>query len=129
MDKFIGAAESAFGEAAPATMLNPGIRDAYEAGLETFDKTDGVALVAKSSTAVDAVATQARAHVWTTDIDAFASNPELSEEVFGPTTLVVKCKAKNWYKLGKLTWVMPYLDEWQGLMLVMRLPDRPVLPE
>ena len=95
MDKFIGAAESAFGEAAPATMLNPGIRDAYEAGLETFDKTDGVALVAKSSTAVDAVATQARAHVWTTDIDAFASNPELSEEVFGPTTLVVKCKAKN----------------------------------
>jgi len=32
--------------------------------------------------------------VWTTDIDSFTSNPELSEEVFGPTTLVVRCKAK-----------------------------------
>ena len=95
MDKFISAAESSFSEAAPATMLNPGIRDAYESGLSTFEKTEGVALLAKSGTDSDPVKTQAGAHVWATDIDAFTSNPELSEEVFGPTTLVVRCKAKD----------------------------------
>ena len=95
MSKFISAAESAFSEAAPATMLNPGIRDAYESGLETFEKTDGVALVAKSGTDADPGATQAGAHVWSTDVDAFTANPELSEEVFGPTTLVVKANNKE----------------------------------
>lgn len=95
MDKFIGAAESAFAQAQPATMLNPGIRDAYEEGIGTFENADGVSLVAKSAAAVDALATQASAHVWTTDIGAFEQNPGLSEEVFGPSTLVVKCKSKD----------------------------------
>ena len=95
MDKFITSAESSFSETAPATMLNPGIRDAYDSGLATFGKTEGVALLSKSAIDVDASRTQAGAHVWTTDIDAFARTPELSQEVFGPTTLVVRCKAKE----------------------------------
>jgi NADP-dependent aldehyde dehydrogenase len=95
MDKFITSAESSFSQTAPATMLNPGIRDAYESGLATFGKTEGVALLSKSATDVDASKTQAGAHVWTTDIDAFSRTPELSEEVFGPTTLVVRCKVKE----------------------------------
>ena len=94
MDKFIDSAETAFAEAAPATMLNPGIRDAYETGIGMFERTEGVALLARSKSEIDSGKTQAGAHVWTTDIDSFTSNPELSEEVFGPTTLVVRCKAK-----------------------------------
>ena len=53
-----------------------------------------MSLLAKSGTAVDAQATQAGAHVWTTDIDAFVGNDELSEEIFGPSTLVVKARDK-----------------------------------
>ncbi len=94
MEKFISAAEEAFSNAEPGTMLNPGIRDAYEAGLGVLKEAGGVSLLAKSGTAVDAQATQAGAHVWTTDIDAFVGNDELSEEIFGPSTLVVKARDK-----------------------------------
>lgn len=95
MDEFVASAESSFSEAAPATMLNPGVRDAFESGLASFKSTEGVSLLSRSETEPDPGKTEAGAHVWTTGFDAFASHSGLSEEVFGPTTLVVRCQAKD----------------------------------
>lgn len=94
LGSFIDTAESLFAEAPPATMLNPGIRDAYEFGLDALESDGNVALVAKSTTAVDATKTEAGAYVWATDVASFLANPDLSHEVFGPSTLVVKCASK-----------------------------------
>ncbi|MBK35529.1 MAG: aldehyde dehydrogenase (NADP(+)) [Gemmatimonadetes bacterium] len=95
MDGFIEATESLFEEAPTATMLNPGIRDAYEKGLVTMEGASNVSLVAKSSQSPDAGRTEASPHVWVTDVASYLENPSLSHEVFGPTSLIVRCKSKQ----------------------------------
>jgi len=95
MDEFIQATESLFEEATPATMLNPGIRDAYETGLATMEGVSTVSLVARSSGTPDATKTEASPHVWVTDVASFVDNPDLGHEVFGPSSLIVKCKTKQ----------------------------------
>lgn len=95
MEEFIQATESLFEEATPATMLNPGIRDAYETGLATMEGVSTVSLVARSSGTPDATKTEASPHVWVTDVASFVDNPDLSHEVFGPSSLIVKCKTKQ----------------------------------
>ncbi len=77
--------------AAPsATMLHAGILQSYEAGIQRLASSAGVALV-QSQAEVDAAKTQARAAVFTTNAVNFLAQPELSEEVFGPSTVVVSC--------------------------------------
>jgi alpha-ketoglutaric semialdehyde dehydrogenase len=80
--------------AAPETMLNAGICEAYNAGVQTLSSTEGVNLGGKSGVDPNPNQTQAAAYVFTTDVETFAKHPELSEEVFGPATLVVTCGAK-----------------------------------
>ncbi len=95
MDGFIETAETLFEEASPATMLNPGIRDAFENGLATMEGAANVSLIARSDQSPDATKTEASPHVWVTDVTSFLDNPDLSHEVFGPSSLVVKCKTRE----------------------------------
>jgi alpha-ketoglutaric semialdehyde dehydrogenase len=77
---------------APATMLHAGIRDAYEAGIKDMSQTAGVGLVSQSVSDPDPLRTEVRATVLTTDAKTFVGNANLSNEVFGPSTLVVTCE-------------------------------------
>lgn len=74
----------------PVNMLHKGIHDAYEKKRGAALEQDGVTGVNKSVT--DATAIQAEPTVATVDADVFLKNDLLREEVFGPFSLMVKCK-------------------------------------
>ncbi|MEJ7712555.1 MAG: hypothetical protein WKF84_22575 [Pyrinomonadaceae bacterium] len=78
---------------APAgTMLNAGILHNYREGVARLRETQNVS----GSEATTAAATQkAAAAVFATDAATFLSNEQLAEEVFGPSTLIVKCQDKS----------------------------------
>ena len=84
--------QSLMTEAAPATMLHPGILSAYNAGIAKLEQASGVATV-KAANAGEAAKTEARPVVFTTDANTFLSQPELGEEVFGPSTVIVSCES------------------------------------
>ncbi len=76
----------------PATMLHPGISNAFSGGVDKIGNTPGVSLLGKTSTE-PAVATQASCAIFATDIETLRATPYLMEEVFGPTSIVVACNS------------------------------------
>jgi NADP-dependent aldehyde dehydrogenase len=74
---------------APATMLHSGICDAYHKGLAQASSVDGVKVAARSREPADSVKTHGEAALLCTDAANFRKHPELAEEVFGPTTLLI----------------------------------------
>lgn len=94
LDKFIGAVNDLFESAPPATMLHPGILRAYQDGLKRLSEVEGVSCK-RSAGDADENKTEAQAAVFVTDAETFMSHEELSEEVFGPATVVVSCSSKE----------------------------------
>ncbi len=76
------------------TMLYPGILQAYEKGVKEISNIAGVNKVQSNHTA-DLNRTEARAAMFATDSKTFLQHPELSEEVFGPSTIVVSCESRE----------------------------------
>lgn len=74
----------------PASMLHEGITTAFLAKREAALLEDEVHLVAESSKAP--VEGQGQATVATVDASTWLLNPLLHEEIFGPFTLVVRCR-------------------------------------
>jgi NADP-dependent aldehyde dehydrogenase len=83
-----------FAEASPASMLYPGILQSYEAGTERLKAIKGVQTTQAFKTA-DRNKTEARPSVFLTDLATFKNHPELSEELFGPSTVVVNCNSRE----------------------------------
>lgn len=89
-----GPAAEAFNEAlAEATralpaapMLHAGIQTAFEAGCERLSAVAGVEMLAAGATGEGL----AQPRAYRTDLGTFTAHPELAEEVFGPTTLVIE---------------------------------------
>jgi NADP-dependent aldehyde dehydrogenase len=79
----------------PGTMLHQGILKGYEEGVAAVSKVPGVLMAAQSSSVPDPKKTQARAALFTADSGTFRREHRLSEEVFGPSTLVVRCGSKE----------------------------------
>ena len=73
----------------PASMLHGGIRDAYDAGLARTLNCEGVSVAARSTVPADPSKTQGAAVLFRTDFGTFRAQPELAEEVFGPSALVI----------------------------------------
>lgn len=73
---------------APGVMLHRGIYEKFESGAEKFQKTSGVNVAAKSSAEEN---NRAGAMLFATDAKTFRGQKLLSEEVFGPSTLLVGC--------------------------------------
>lgn len=94
MDKFVGSINDLFEAAPPATMLHPGILRAYQNGLKRLGDVEGVEMQSSGGPA-DENKTEARAAVFVTRAETFLEHEELSDEVFGPATLVVSCASKE----------------------------------
>lgn len=94
MDKFVGSINDLFEAAPPATMLHPGILRAYQDGLKRLGDLEGVEMHG-SAAAADEKKTEAQAAVFVTRAETFLEHEELSDEVFGPATLVVSCASKE----------------------------------
>jgi NADP-dependent aldehyde dehydrogenase len=80
---------------APTTMLHPGIRDAYEKGVQRLQKIGGVHAAGHSSQSADAGKTQGCAFFFTTDAKTLLRDHIVGEEVFGPTTVLVQAKSTD----------------------------------
>ena len=81
-------------DAQPGTMLYPGILEGYEAGVKRLGGLGGLQTT-QSRIDPDAAKTEARPAVFSTNGRTFMRHQELSEEVFGPATVVVGCDSRQ----------------------------------
>lgn len=75
----------------PATMLNAGICHNYQKGVQQNRVVPGVHVLAESEIEAESTRTEGRPTVLTTTAPQFLSTPTLSEEIFGPTSLITVC--------------------------------------
>jgi alpha-ketoglutaric semialdehyde dehydrogenase len=80
-------------QAQPFTLLTAGIARAYVSG--TSQRGTRATLTARAAVTEAAPACPADAQVFTTTLKQFLAQPELSEEIFGPDTLLVYCDSAD----------------------------------
>jgi 2,5-dioxopentanoate dehydrogenase len=89
-DRFFSAASAALQAKAGATMLTPGIHEAYTGGVARLATIEGVQTVAQGKPGEGACAAQAA--LYACDASTYMSTPALEDEVFGPCSLLVRCR-------------------------------------
>lgn len=94
-DRFLARFSALMEQAAPASLLHRGIRDAFEEGARAMASVPGVREAARSAVEPDAARLQAPARVFAADGAVFLENPHLREEVFGPAVLAVGCESRE----------------------------------
>ena len=89
-DKFIQAAGAALEAKSAGTMLTPGIHKAYLDGVKRMSGIAGVSLVGQGKT--DGQGCAAQASLYATDAATYLATPDLEAEIFGPASLIIRCK-------------------------------------
>ena len=90
-DKLVAAAKAALEKVGPQTMLTDGIAQAYREGAERMNRSNAVQPVLTTESA----ARNASPNLYETTTDAFLSEHQLGEEVFGPLGLVIRVKSAD----------------------------------
>jgi NADP-dependent aldehyde dehydrogenase len=88
LETFTRTAGEALREAAPGTMLTPGIHRAYCEGVEALAGHERVETVARGRAGHNY---QGQAGLFSTSAEAFLGDERLREEVFGSSSLIVRC--------------------------------------
>ncbi len=115
LDQFLQLLGEEIAAVQPSKMLHPGIHKAYLEKMAHALEQKGVSLLTHSG--ASAVESEALATIAVTDGETFLANPLLHEEVFGPYSLLVKCKDSNqltkaWMAVsGQLTTSLMGTDE------------------
>ena len=91
LDRFIDAAKVAIADVPAATMLTPGIHSAYARSLDELQSA-GARLLARGPAGQGAYGCQAS--LFAADAQAFLSTHGLSNEVFGASSLVIRCDSE-----------------------------------
>ena len=89
LNRFRDAAATALQGKTGTTMLTPGIHSAFNSGVEKLGQADGVTLLARGQNGATACAGQAA--LFETDAANFLANPALEDEIFGASSLIVRC--------------------------------------
>jgi len=84
--------KSGFSEVAPGTMLHAGIHENYTKGLASLQAQDGVTTLQQVESSGN---NQAGATILKATANEFISNPALSEEIFGPSSLLIECSSQE----------------------------------
>ena len=90
---FVNELGNAIQQATPGPMLHPGIAKAYKENRGNALSQNEVTLIAESVTTV--AANEGAPTIATASGQAFLNNPVLHKEVFGPYSLVIRCKDLN----------------------------------
>lgn len=93
-DAFREKLASAFEQAAPASMVHPGILKGYEQSLTRVRGVKGVA-EKKSAKAADSAKAEAPPVLFETDASTWIASQELAQEVFGPSAIMVRGKSED----------------------------------
>jgi NADP-dependent aldehyde dehydrogenase len=91
LDQFIVSLANEIRKSLPGTMLHTGIADNYSGKLKRALEQKGVSVEAQSAEAGTAV--QGRSLVASAPAEVFIKNSALAEEVFGPFSLIIRCKS------------------------------------
>lgn len=91
LEKFISAACRSASATAPAVMLHAGIQKAYDLGTERLSSIPGVKL-AGAGAPQERGQKAAVCKIFTCDAGLIARRPELWEEVFGPSSVICRCR-------------------------------------
>lgn len=89
LDAFIAAAATALKETAAQTMLTPGICKAYQGAVTRAAEHTGVTTAARG--VEQKGENQGQSALFVTTADEFRKSHELQEEIFGASSLVVRC--------------------------------------
>jgi alpha-ketoglutaric semialdehyde dehydrogenase len=90
-DRFVARLEAAMTTAKPGTMLYPRILQSYQAGWRQLSAIDGV----RTARSDGDDGAQARPTLLVTDAPTFLAHHALRQEVFGPSTVVVRCDSRD----------------------------------
>lgn len=90
LDAFISKVTDLITVAQPSTMLTPGIHQAFEFGVQKLKSNPNVELLAQAQDTSGP--NQCRARLFVTSAQAFLKDHTLRDEVFGSTSLVIRCK-------------------------------------
>jgi 2,5-dioxopentanoate dehydrogenase len=90
LDTFISKLADLITVAQPGTMLTPGIHQAYESGVGKLKQNNHVQLLAEAQ--ANSGPNQCRARLFVTTAQAFLKDHALRDEVFGSSSLVIRCK-------------------------------------
>ncbi len=94
LDAFLSAVKDAAEDVAPATMLHPGIHAAFEQGQQRIASVEGINRVGSSGQPPIADSHQATCNIYESDVSQIGKQ-EVSEEVFGPSSIVFKCQSTD----------------------------------
>jgi NADP-dependent aldehyde dehydrogenase len=89
LDRFVTAASDAMTCAAPQTMLTPGIHKAYQSGVARWASAPAIKLLAEGQEPNGP--TSGQGALFTMTGADFIADPSHAEEVFGATSLLVRC--------------------------------------
>jgi NADP-dependent aldehyde dehydrogenase len=92
LDRFASAAADALGQSTPATMLTPRIYQAYVEGVDTLKQNKRVTTLADGG--ASGSANCGRGALFSTNARDFLAHQELSGEVFGAASLIVRCDSE-----------------------------------
>lgn len=124
LDRFTAAAAAALSNVAPITMLTPGICKAYRAGVATLAAHDKVTTLARVA---EAGGNRGAGALFSVTAADFLADPVLGHEVFGSSSVVVRCPDLSVLKdvlehlEGQLTATV-HLDEGDHDAAAMLLP-------
>ncbi len=90
--QFLERAKQSLSAVTTDAMLTDRISEAYQKGAGQMEQTDNVATVAKSQSSE--AATSAEGFIFSTSVKNFLAQPDLSEEVFGPSSLHISAQFK-----------------------------------
>lgn len=90
-DNFIQKLQALMAATPAGAMLTPSICSEYHAGVEKFSRTSGVQRLGQPAAPASGNGALAHTALFATDAETFLENRSLMEEVFGPSTLVVRC--------------------------------------
>jgi NADP-dependent aldehyde dehydrogenase len=95
LEQFLSTLAKLIHDTPPGTMLMEAILDGYEQGIQRLAAVPGVERMSCSAQDADRGKTQCRAALFVTDASTFLQEHRLREEVFGPSTLVVRCRRQQ----------------------------------
>lgn len=88
LDAFVAAAAEAISSSTPTPMLTPGIAASYASGVDEFVSAADVLARSEESTGPNTC----RAALFGTDAETFLASTTLQQEIFGSSSLVVRCR-------------------------------------
>jgi 2,5-dioxopentanoate dehydrogenase len=89
--EFIEKLSQLFKRRTSGTMLGEHIKSGYEKGIKEISNIKGLKLVAEGK--LDDGICEVRSQLFETELKTFVENKRLEEEVFGPSTIIVKIKS------------------------------------